>query len=267
MKLDQYFAENEESYKVLGPPARHLLVYGPPKSGKTAAVGKLAKRFKLRWFDNEDSIKTLANGELFDPSWRNNVDLVRIPDKQTYPMAIETMLKVIKYGPIAICHLHGKMRCPVCKENITSFVMDPDKPETDSVIYVLDSYSQLVNSALNYIMKDSVVKENYDAKPGWDEWGKLRRILERIDSSLQSSPFNWVIISHEMMTEMEDKNKKIVPIGGTENASKVFGRYFDEIIYCEIVNSKHKLVSGTTSKPMYLLDRELEWFLEKVIRC
>jgi hypothetical protein len=50
------------------------------------------------------------------------------------------------------------------------------------------------------------------------------------------------------MVEMEDGTKKIVPIGGTSNASKVFAKYFDDVIYCEIVNKTHRLVSSSTAK-------------------
>ena len=43
----------------------------------------------------------------------------------------------------------------------------------------------------------------------------------------------------ETMVEMEDKEKKIVPIGGTSNASKVFAKYFDDVVYLELVNKQH----------------------------
>lgn len=249
MKLGDYFqAINDQSAAYGGPPPQHILLYGPPKSGKTAAWGKLAQRFKLRVFDLESSVKTLRNPKFFDPAWMDNVELISIPDTQLFPMGIETILKVIKYGHIKICYKHGKQNCPQCKEGFTEFDMDPYNPDTHHIIYVLDSYTQLVNSALNYIMRDSVKKDDFDAKPGWDEWGKLRRIMERIDSTIQVSPFNWVVTSHDMMVEMEDKSKKVVPVGGTENASRVFGRYWDEIVYCEISGNKHKLTSTTTGK-------------------
>lgn len=254
MKLDTYFAPpaNSDNLRPLGPPPRHILIYGPPKSGKTAAVGKLAERFKLNYFDLEDSIKTLANPELFSVALRPNVELFRIPDKQTYPMAIETMLKVLKGGKSTVCHQHGKVSCPVCAKNPdaaqATVVLDDMNPNTAGEILVIDSYSQLAESTMNYIMRDAIAKDNFDAKAGWDEYGKQGRILERIGSTIQVSPHNIVVVSHEMMVDMEDGAKKIVPIGGTSNVSKVFAKYFDDVVYCEIVNKTHRLISSTTAK-------------------
>lgn len=249
MNLSEYFDSN---LNTVGPPPRHILVYGPPKSGKTVAVGKLAERFKLKYIDFEDSVKSLANPELLDPRFRSNIELIRVPDKQTYPMAIETALKIMKFGSIKICHLHGKVSCPVCAKDPaaiqTTLEMDVNNPHTERDIYVFDSYSQLAESSMNYIMRNSIQKDDFDAKAGWDEYGKQGRILERIGSTIQVAPFNIVVISHEMMVEMEDGSKKIVPIGGSSNVSKVFAKYFDDVVYCEIVNRKHRLVSTTTGK-------------------
>lgn len=229
---------------------RHILLYGSPKSGKTAAYGQLAKRFHLHVFDNEDSIKTLMNPERLDPELRKNITLFRIPDTQLYPMAIETMLKVLKPGTNTVCYTHGKVACPVCMKDAaakkSSINIADLKPDRD--IVVIDSWSQLVASAGNYIMRNELLKDNFDAKMGWDEYGKQGRILERIGSFIQTAPCNIVVVSHENMVEMEDKSKRIVPVGGTSNASKEFGKYFDDIVYCEIVNRKHKLTSSTVGK-------------------
>lgn len=238
MKLSEYKSQA----------AKHVLVYGPPKSGKTGALAALAQKYTLHILDNEDSVKTLLNPQFVDPKLLENINLYRIPDKQTYPMAIETTLKVIKGGPCNICHLHGKVSCPQCKEPALYSTINVNDFKVDRDILVLESYSQLAESAMNYIMRAEIAKDNWDAKAGWDEYGKQGRILERIGSTLQIAPFNVVVTSHEMMVEMEDGSKKIVPIGGTSNVSKVFAKYFDEVVYCEIVNKKHRLVSSTTAK-------------------
>ena len=44
-----------------------ILVYGPPKTGKTSLVGKLAKTHKLHWLDLESGIKTLLNPLILSP--------------------------------------------------------------------------------------------------------------------------------------------------------------------------------------------------------
>jgi hypothetical protein len=240
MKLSDYKAQT----------ARHILIYGPPKSGKTAAIGKLASKYRLWYFDLEDSIKTLLNPDLCDPATLGNIELFRIPDKQTYPMGIETMLKVLKAGKSTVCHAHGKVSCPICSKNpeASQATIDINELTVERDILVIDSYSQLAESAMNYIMRDQIAKDNFDAKAGWDEYGKQGRILERIGSTIQVAPFNIIVVSHETMVEMEDGSKKIVPIGGTSNASKVFAKYFDDVVYCEIVNKQHRLVSSSVAK-------------------
>ena len=240
MKLSEYKAKA----------AKHVLIYGPPKSGKTAALAALAKKYRLHILDNEDSVKTLLNPALVAPELLDNIEVYSIPDKQTYPMAIETTLKVLKGGECKICHLHGKVSCPVatCKDPGTYSTIDVNKLNVHEDILCLESYSQLAESSMNYIMREAIAKDNFDAKAGWDEYGKQGRILERIGSTIQIAPYNCIVTSHEMMVEMEDKTKKIVPIGGTSNASKIFAKYFDEVVYCEVVNRQHRLISSTIAK-------------------
>jgi len=240
MNLDEYKAGA----------ARHILLYGAPKSGKTAAYGKLAKKFELHVFDNEDSIKTLMNPEILPIELRKNVNLFRIPDTQLYPMAIETMLKVLKPGTNTVCYTHGKVACPICMKdaNAKKSTINIAELKVDEDIVVIDSWSQLVASAGNYIMRNELAKDNFDAKMGWDEYGKQGRILERIGSFIQTAPCNIIVVSHEVMVEMEDKSKRIVPVGGTSNASKEFAKYFDDVVYCETINRKHKLTSSTVGK-------------------
>lgn len=232
------------------PPARHVLVYGPPKSGKTALIGGLAARYHLHFFDLEDGVKTLMNPEVLKPEYRKNISLYRLPDKQTFPIGIETILKVIKGGLQKVCHVHGKIGCPTCARSTDAKFseLDVNKLDTREDIVVIDSYSQLAESAMNYIMRDAITKDNWDAKAGWDEYGKQGRILDRIGSTIQTAPFNVVVASHEMMVEMEDGTKKIVPIGGTSNASKIFAKYFDDVVYCELFNRSHRCISSTTAK-------------------
>lgn len=240
MKMSDYKAQS----------ARHILIYGAPKSGKSVAVGKLAEKYKLWYLDLEDSVKSLLNPELIKPEWLSNIELIKIPDKQTYPMGIETILKVLKGGKSIICGVHGKVSCPICAKDPAAeqTTIDVSTFSVEKDILVIDSYPQLAESAMNYIMRDAIAKDNFDAKAGWDEYGKQGRILERIGSTIQTAPFNIVVTSHELMVTMEDGTNKIVPIGGTSNASKVFGKYFDDIVYAEVMNRSHRLISSTTAK-------------------
>lgn len=227
--------------------ARKILVYGAPKTGKTDFVGQLAATHKLWWFDLEDGVKTLISSPRMKKEWLANIELFKIPDTQTFPVAVDTLLRVIKGGDHAICHAHGSVNCSRCKSlgaeaattiNVGAF--------TSNDVLVIDSVSQLAASVMNYIKRDVILKDNYDAKADWDDYAKQGRIMDRIFSILQQAPFNVVAISHEQLVEMEDSKKRIVPIGGTSNFSKTFAKYFDDVVYCEIVNKKHKFASSTT---------------------
>lgn len=84
MNLDNYSTDTRTK----------VLVYGPPKAGKTALVGKLAEHFTLYWFDLEAGIKTLLNPAILDPKFRKNVKVFSIPDHRLYPVAIDTVRDV-----------------------------------------------------------------------------------------------------------------------------------------------------------------------------
>lgn len=244
--------------------SRKILVYGAPKTGKTDFVGQLAATHKLWWFDLEDGIKTLLSSPRMKKEWFDNIELFKLPDTQTFPVAVDTLLRVIKGGNNAICNAHGSVNCARCKplgaEGATTINVG-EFTATD--VLVIDSVSQLAASVMNYIKRDSILKDNYDAKADWDDYAKQGRIMDRIFSILQQAPFNVVVISHEQLVEMEDSRKKLVPIGGTSNFSKTFAKYFDDVVYCEIVNKKHKFATSTTYSGSIVLGSRTGKELEK----
>lgn len=228
--------------------ARKVLVYGGPKTGKTELVAKLAAKKKLWWLDLEDGIKTVVNNPRIPVPWLDNIEVFRIPDTQIMPIAARTLLKIIKGANCEICHVHGAVGCPICKRdgggvstiNLSTF--------TNNDVLVIDSVSQLAQSAMNDIQKAVIAADKFDEKPSWDDYFNQGRIMDRIFSIMQQASFNVVAISHEQMVEMEDGSKKIVPIGGTSQFSKVFAKYFDDVVYCEVVNKGHKAASATGYK-------------------
>lgn len=228
--------------------ARKILVYGPPKTGKTELVGKLAAKKKLWWFDLEDGVKTLVGNPRIPQEYLNNIELFRIPDTQVFPIAARTLLKVIKGRPVDVCHKHGAVDCALCKREGGSVSRIDLSTFTNEDVLVIDSVSQLAASAMNDIQAKIIAADDFDKKPSWDDYFSQGRIMDRIFSIMQQSAFNVVAISHETMVEMEDGSKKIVPIGGTSQFSKVFSKYFDDVCYLEIVNKKHKAASSSTYK-------------------
>lgn len=217
---------------------RKILIYGPPKSGKTALAGTLAAHKKLHWFDLEAGINTLLQ-----PGYNiDNIEYFKLPDSQGFPIAVETLIKVLKGGDQKICHDHGKVNCPACKLPDQSTLINVDKLGPDDVL-VIDSVSQLTNSIMNFILKDRLLKD-VDVKPTFDDWARSGLLMDRIFSIIQQARFNVIAISHETMVEMEDGKKRIVPLAGSSNVSKTFAKYWDDVVYCEVLNKKYRRYSS-----------------------
>lgn len=223
-----------------GSEARHILVYGPPKTGKTELVGRLAQHYTLWWFDLDGGAKTLMSPGSKASAYLDKINYFRIPDTQQFPIAVETMLKVVKGGRMSVCHKHGKVSCPGCKaENLPTTEICLDEFDNKKDILVIDSYTQLMDSVVNWIHKKALAVDDWDnIKSSYDDWAKQGAVSDRFGSITQNAPFNVVVISHEILSELEDGSKKIVPIGGTRNKSADFGKYFDDIVYTEVVGGK-----------------------------
>jgi hypothetical protein len=217
-----------------------VLIYGPPKTGKSQLAGGISEFKKLIWFDLENGYSTLLK---FPEEWKQRIEIVSIPDTRSFPIAIETCLKVIKGGPVDICDEHGKVACPVCKKDGKSFTkIELSKVDSDTVV-VFDSLTQLTNSAIAHITKG----QPDDYKLNYDDWGNLGKLMDIFLSHIQQASFNVVCISHETEAEMEDGKIKIVPVAGTKAFSRNTAKYFSHVVYAEVKNKKHNFYSTTTS--------------------
>ena len=223
------------------PSATHsVLVYGPPKVGKTELVGALAKEFNLIWFDLEKGAATLFK---LPPEAQDRIELIQLEDTRSYPIAIETCLKVIKGAPCVIDDKTGKVILSTAKR-------DPDRTYTEvhlnalgtDTIVVFDSMTQLTQSAISNITKDKAD----DYKLNYDDWGNLGKLMDIFLSHVQQAKFNVVVISHETEAELEDGKVKIVPVAGTRAFSRNSAKYFGHVVYCQVVNKKHTFTSSTT---------------------
>jgi len=229
MKLSKISASN----------IHHVLIYGPPKVGKTQLAGTLASKYNLIWFDLENGVETLLK---LPEEQKERIEVIRIPDTRSFPIAIETMLKVIKGGKFRICEKHGKIACSACaKEGLDITDVNLIDVPNDTVI-VVDSLTQLTNSAIAHITK----AQPDDYKLLQDDWGNLGKLMDIFLSHVQNAPFNVVCISHETEAEMEDGKNKLVPTAGTRNFSRNSARYFGEVVYCEVKNKRHIAASSTT---------------------
>lgn len=218
--------------------SHRALVFGPPKSGKTQLAGQLSKEFNLIWFDLENGVDTLLKLPL---EQQERIEVISLPDTRSYPIAIETMLKVIKGAKTEICEAHGKVSCSICKKSGADFTTVELSTLPLDTIVVVDSLTQLTNSAISNITKN----QPDDYKLNYDDWGNLGKLMDTFLSHVQQAPFNVVCISHETEAEMEDGKTKLVPTAGTRAFSRNTAKYFDEVIYAEVKNKRHIAASST----------------------
>ena len=226
------------------------LVFGDSKTGKSTLAGYLADRYILDWFDLENGHKVLRK---LTPAQQANINLFRIPATKVWPIAIETITKIVNGDKGKICVVHGKMTCNICtKQN------NPDYPQEEFClresygkdrILVIDSGTQLGISALNRIISG----QPDDFKAGWEEYRTQGSMLDGVYSQIQQAWYNVIVICHTTQARMEDAQKtKLVPVSGTDNYSRNLAKFFDHVVYCDIGTGEHKFGSGTTYRPQVL---------------
>lgn len=219
--------------------SRRVLLFGPPKSGKTQLAGALASDFNLIWFDLENGVDTLLK---LPEEQKERIEVISLPDTRSFPIAIETCLKVIKGSKTNICEKHGKVDCALCKKANDPFsILELGALDLDTIV-VFDSLTQLTNSAIAHITKG----KDEDYKMEFDDWGNLGKLMDTFLSHVQNAPFHIICISHETEVQMVDGKDKIVPTAGTRNFSRNTAKYFDEVYYLQVKNGKHVVGSSTT---------------------
>lgn len=224
-----------------------LIVFGAPKTGKTALVGKMAETHKLHFLDLENGIKTLLNPEILAPKFRTNVNVIAVPDHKLHPVAIDTVRDILRGGLKKICIKHGKVSCPLCGKLPDALWSSINMSEfTSNDILVIDSLSQLGNSAMNKSTLKEISKPGgEDYKATYTDYMTQGALLDQVLSMIQVLDLNIIVISHEVDAEKAENKEKIVPVAGTRNFSKVVGKYFDAAVYCTVLNKQHRAYSST----------------------
>ena len=224
------------------------LVYGPPFSGKTTLVGQLANEgFKLWWFDTEAGIKTLLKEGILTPEGRKNISVFNIPDSMGVPVAYEAVRQVLRGGDKKFCYDHGVNACPICTKL-------PNARWSDTInlaklgekdIWVVDSLTTVADSAINKLtLKDRQKDPEY--KLTFNDFGNQGMYMKDILSKVQTTNANICFIGHQIDAEKSDSKEKIVPIAGTRNYSLTVAKYWDEVIYMQVLNKKHSAYSSST---------------------
>ena len=234
-----------------------VLVYGEPKSGKTELAARLSEKYKILFIDLENGYETLLKMPI---EWQQNVEIVSIPDTKVFPIAIETVLKIVTGQPVEVCDEHGKVGCAICKKDSLPTTRVCLNELTDDWIVIVDSLTQLSNSAMNHLTKGQV--DTY--KPEWTDYRNQGQLLDKFLSQVQQAKYNIVCVTHVVETELEDGRKKLVPVCGTTAFSRNTAKYFDHVVYCEVKNKKHNFASSTTYANNVLTGSRTDISLESV---
>lgn len=232
-------------------PNHSILLYGLPKTGKSELVGTAAQIPEIErifWFDGENGAETLLHMDLKDEELKK-VTLFHIPDTRDNPRFIETVLKAFSSKTeVVICDEHGKVGCIECSKNkspTSSFLMSSC---TNKDLVVIDSGSQLGDSALNMAMAG----RDITAKPGWDEYGLQVKWVSDILSIMQACHYtNFVMITHVIPIEEEMNGvtrDRLYPLVGTKALCKKVAKYFGTVIFVEIKLGKHAAGSSSLYK-------------------
>jgi len=232
-------------------PNHSILLYGQPKTGKTqlvATAARIPEINRIFWFDLENGAETLLHMGLTEAEL-GKVTLISIPDTRESPRGAETMLKALTTKtPVLICDTHGKVGCAECAKSGASTVSFCPSQLTHNDLVVIDSGSQLGDSALALACAGKPV----EYKPGWAEHGLQVKWLGDICSTIQAAYYtNFVVITHVIPIE-EDlngvKRDKLYPLIGTKAFCQKVSKYFGTVIYAEIKLGKHAAGSSSTYK-------------------
>lgn len=244
-------------------PNHSILLYGPPKSGKTRLVGTAARIPEIQniyWFDIENGSETLLHMDLSD-SELEKVTLFKIRDTRDNPIGIETMLKVMtSKKPLKICDGHGRVDCAICRKASLSFTDWDISKCTHNDLVVIDSGSSLGDSAL----AATCLGQPEMFKPGWDEYGIVGKWLTDILSVIQQATHtNFVMITHEIALEDDNGKDMFFPLVGSKAYSLKVGKYFGTVVYVDKKMNKHVAGSSSTYRNNVITGSRVNAEIEK----
>ena len=253
-----------------------LLIYGPPKIGKTelaATIAKVPYIKRVHYFDLENGSETLTKmfreGKLKDEH-ADKIIVYKLPDTRQVPIAMETIMKCLTVREDhVICETHGKISCVVCAtKQADGKTVDKLVGQTFNIrncgeedVVVIDSGSQLGNSVLHYYLRG----KDRDYKPGWDEYGPQGLVLTDAMMVVQNSRTNFIVCTHEISVETEENDAKVdrfYPLIGTKNFSLVCAKYFSHVAYLEKKMNRHTGGTSSTYRKDVITGSRAGWRLE-----
>lgn len=247
-----------------------ILVYGPPKSGKTALAATIAESTRIDnvyMFDNENSWEVLLwmirEGKLSEAA-AAKINVIRIIDSKDDPYAIDTMIKCLNSirHPVYLDTSDGRVlqKKPVGElpEHIIEFQMSK---LTKRDVVITDSLSQLSASALTAACPRNVA----DFKPGWDEYGLQGKWLTDCLAIVQQAKYtNFVCVTHEILLPDQDGVERFFPVCGTKNFCYTVAKYFGTVVSTGTKMKKHIVGSSSVYSDKKLTGSRRGISLEKM---
>lgn len=253
-----------------GKSAQHVILFGPPKSGKTELLGKCAEQFNIILFDLDDGKDTLLK---LPEEWKERITVIPIKDTIETPRGHATIDKIVRGGDFHICDNHGSVDCIQCQKLPNAEWTDIHIPTSLAdggleTIVVIDSGSQLtssINSTCNKHLGSSLTLDwapSRKEKDSMAEYEFQAKYLNRIFSALQVAPYHVIVTAHEIEAEREDGSIKLVPSIGTKPYAVNVAKFFGHAIYMDKVNLKHRAFSDTGFSNKVLTGSRLDVALE-----
>ena len=265
--------------KTAGLPEK-VCIFGAPKTGKTTLVGELARHgFNLIYVDvaAEGSILLKLPEEA-----QQRITYVPVISTSDTPLAHNTVDKIVRGGHFKICGLHGRVDCFDCKKlkrDALDDWIEIDVPrertaDNSNTILVIDNMSEVSTAIACNIQKgktliapipdlDKETIQRVTEKESYEDYRIQGGYLNRILSFIQSAKYHCIVTAHEVEAKTETGLERIVPYIGTTNYSANVGRFFGHVLYAQVVNGKHKLLTTTTSSNKVLCGSRLGLNLDK----
>ena len=250
---------------------KRVLMYAPPKCGKTAAVFGLAKLgYKIVYIGLENGHLVVANeGLKMKQDDYERIEIYNIPDSDTNLVAYSAIRQVFQGKRFALCETHGRNSCRECQPNPkvpleNPMVIDPSLWDSKTIV-VLDSLTQLFISIKLGILAET----NVNGRMTQQGWGDVGNQMDTIISRIQQAPYHLVVLTHTQRIEDTalDANKKPVvigvrhqPIAGSQNYSANVAKIFDTVVYGEKSKGRYNMYSDQAANPNVIVgSRSKPW--------
>lgn len=238
-----------------------ILLYGPPKAGKTGLAGTTASLPHIKrvlFFDTANESSTLLNPDLgLTDADLDKIQLIPVKDCKSSPMAIETLLKYFscQNDSISICDKHGKAECKTCAKvpEALEYTVPAVHTLTATDAIVIDSLSQVSISALWAGMELAERDERSTGKANaFAKYSYQGELLMDLLTMIQNTR-NVLIVCTSHATEVNEEDKAkvtmTVPQLGTANFSRnTSGKHFSTVVFMNIETKKFKAYSTPTAK-------------------